>query len=92
MEVSSHGIHQKRTAGLQFEGAVFTNLTHDHLDYHGDLQQYAAAKRLLFQLPGLKYAVLNADDKKYAISQVGTAAQELVLVGGLENWVKRNLA
>ncbi len=62
MEVSSHGLSQHRVAALQFSTAVFTNLTQDHLDYHGDMQAYGAAKARLFRLPGLKNAVLNADD------------------------------
>ncbi len=62
MEVSSHALDQARVAGVAFDVAVFTNLTHDHLDYHGDLASYAAAKRRLFDLPGLGSAVLNVDD------------------------------
>ncbi len=62
MEVSSHALHQQRTAGVRFDTAVFTNLGHDHLDYHRDLDDYAAAKVGLFASPGLRAAVLNADD------------------------------
>ncbi len=62
MEVSSHALAQDRIAGLQFETAVFTNLTRDHLDAHGDLAAYGQAKSLLFRRAGLKTAVLNADD------------------------------
>jgi UDP-N-acetylmuramoyl-L-alanyl-D-glutamate--2,6-diaminopimelate ligase len=62
MEVSSHALAQRRIAGLQFHTAVFTNLTRDHLDEHGDLARYGDAKRKLFTVPGLKCAVLNADD------------------------------
>ena len=62
MEVSSHALHQQRTAGVRFDTAVFTNLGHDHLDYHRDLDDYAAAKAGLFAAPGLRAAVLNADD------------------------------
>ena len=62
MEVSSHALHQQRTAGVRFDTAVFTNLGHDHLDYHRDLDDYAAAKAGLFASPGLRAAVLNADD------------------------------
>jgi UDP-N-acetylmuramoyl-L-alanyl-D-glutamate--2,6-diaminopimelate ligase len=62
MEVSSHALNQERIAGLEFHTAVFTNLTRDHLDEHGDLASYGAAKRKLFTIPGLKAAVLNADD------------------------------
>jgi UDP-N-acetylmuramoyl-L-alanyl-D-glutamate--2,6-diaminopimelate ligase len=62
MEVSSHALKQQRIAGLKFHTAVFTNLTRDHLDEHGDLASYGDAKRKLFTIPSLKFAVLNADD------------------------------
>jgi UDP-N-acetylmuramoyl-L-alanyl-D-glutamate--2,6-diaminopimelate ligase len=62
MEVSSHALAQDRIAGLEFHTAVFTNLTRDHLDEHGDLARYGDAKRRLFRLPGLQSAVVNADD------------------------------
>jgi UDP-N-acetylmuramoyl-L-alanyl-D-glutamate--2,6-diaminopimelate ligase len=64
MEVSSHGIHQKRTAGLQFVGGIFTNLTHDHLDYHNTFQEYRDVKKIFFdELPKTAFALVNADDK-----------------------------
>ena len=63
MEVSSHALTQERIAGLTFHTAVFTNLTRDHLDEHGDLASYGDAKRKLFTVPGLMHAVLNADDE-----------------------------
>ena len=64
MEVSSHGLAQQRTAGLRFEGGIFTNLTHDHLDYHKDFAEYRNAKKLLFDgLPRTAFALINADDK-----------------------------
>lgn len=62
MEISSHRLAQGRINGLAVDVAVFTNLTRDHLDYHGTMEDYAAAKRLLFDLPGLRYGVINADD------------------------------
>ncbi|MCG6970737.1 MAG: UDP-N-acetylmuramoyl-L-alanyl-D-glutamate--2,6-diaminopimelate ligase [Gammaproteobacteria bacterium] len=62
MEVSSHGLVQGRVAGVSFDVAVFTNLSRDHLDYHGDMENYSAAKKQLFQMPGLQHAVINADD------------------------------
>lgn len=62
MEVSSHGLAQGRVNDVVFDTAVFTNLTHDHLDYHGSMAQYAEAKRRLFYLPGVRYAVINIDD------------------------------
>jgi UDP-N-acetylmuramoyl-L-alanyl-D-glutamate--2,6-diaminopimelate ligase len=62
IEVSSIGLVEHRTAGMHFDVAVFTNLTRDHLDYHGDMDAYEAAKRRLFDWPGLKIAVVNLDD------------------------------
>ncbi len=62
MEVSSHGLDQGRIAGTSVDVAVFTNLSRDHLDYHGDMQSYAEAKRRLFTREGLKAAVINRDD------------------------------
>ncbi len=62
MEVSSHGMEQKRVSAVSFDVAVLTNLTRDHLDYHGTMDAYANAKRALFVLPGLQWAVLNLDD------------------------------
>lgn len=63
MEVSSHGLDQGRVNAIQFETAFFSNLTRDHLDYHGSMEAYGAAKAKLFHLPGLKHAVINCDDK-----------------------------
>jgi UDP-N-acetylmuramoyl-L-alanyl-D-glutamate--2,6-diaminopimelate ligase len=62
MEVSSHGLVQGRVNGVRFACALFTNLSHDHLDYHGTMSRYAAAKAKLFDMPGLQAAVLNLDD------------------------------
>ena len=62
MEVSSHGLAQGRVNGVHFDVAVLTNLSRDHLDYHGDMASYAAAKAGLFAWPDLQYAVLNMDD------------------------------
>lgn len=63
MECSSHAIDQKRVWGLKFDGAVFTNLTHDHLDYHHTMEAYAVSKKELFdQLDEKSFAVINADD------------------------------
>ncbi len=62
MEVSSHGLDQGRVQGVAFDTAVFTNLSRDHLDYHGDMNRYGAAKRRLFSTSGLRNAVINADD------------------------------
>lgn len=63
MEVSSHGIKQKRIEGLVFDAAVFANLSQDHLDYHGDMESYFSIKRELFLSPGLQHAIINADDE-----------------------------
>jgi UDP-N-acetylmuramoyl-L-alanyl-D-glutamate--2,6-diaminopimelate ligase len=63
MEVSSHGLHQGRVRGVHFDVAVLSNLTRDHLDYHGTFEAYADAKRHLFVGNELKYAVLNCDDE-----------------------------
>ena len=62
MEVSSHGLDQERVNGVAFDCALFTNLTQDHLDYHGSMAAYAEAKSRLFAMPGLQAAVLNLDD------------------------------
>ena len=62
MEVSSHALDQDRIAGTELNCAVFTNLTQDHLDYHGSMEEYAEAKAKLFQQSGLKHAVINLDD------------------------------
>lgn len=62
MEVSSHALDQGRVNGIDFTGAIFTNLTQDHLDYHGTMDAYLGAKAKLFQQPGLKFAIINRDD------------------------------
>lgn len=62
MEVTSHALDQHRVAGVRFDAAVFTNLTRDHLDYHGTLEAYGEAKARLFTWPGLKHAIINIDD------------------------------
>ena len=68
MEVSSHALVQGRTAGLPFTGAVFSNITHDHLDYHGTFAAYIKAKKLLFDcLPQQAFALVNKDDKRASV-------------------------
>ncbi len=62
MEVSSHALAQGRVSGVSFDAALFTNLSHDHLDYHNDFAGYGAAKELLFEFPALRFAVINRDD------------------------------
>ncbi len=63
MEVSSHGIEQGRVGGVEFDVALFTNLSRDHLDYHKTMEDYAAAKAKLFHWPQLKHAIVNLDDR-----------------------------
>ncbi len=72
IEVSSHGLDQERLAGVQFAGAVYTNLSHDHLDYHGTMEAYALAKTQLFAWPNLRFAVVNIDDQ-YGETMLQTA-------------------
>ena len=62
MEVSSHGLDQGRVNAVAFDVALFTNLTRDHLDYHGTMAAYGAAKAKLFAWPGLAASVINVDD------------------------------
>ncbi|NVJ65589.1 MAG: UDP-N-acetylmuramoyl-L-alanyl-D-glutamate--2,6-diaminopimelate ligase [Gammaproteobacteria bacterium] len=62
MEVSSHGLDQHRVSGLKYSVAVFTNLSHDHLEYHGDMESYFQAKRQLFLRKEIKFVVINAED------------------------------
>ncbi|CAK0765093.1 UDP-N-acetylmuramoyl-L-alanyl-D-glutamate--2, 6-diaminopimelate ligase [Gammaproteobacteria bacterium] len=88
MEVSSHALDQGRVEGTQFHSAIFTNLTRDHLDYHGDMQAYGLAKKRLFHFPNLQHAIINVEDSfgevlvrdlpsgvrpiRYGLSPVGT--------------------
>lgn len=84
MEVSSHGIDQKRTFGLNFRGGVFTNLSHDHLDYHKTFADYRDAKKTFFdQLPKSAFAITNKDDKNGMVMVQNTAAK--VKTYGLKN-------
>ena len=78
MEVSSHGLHQKRAEGLHFQGAVFTNLSHDHLDYHKTFAAYRDTKKLLFDgLTKTAFALTNLDDKNGAVMLQNTKAKKL---------------
>jgi UDP-N-acetylmuramoyl-L-alanyl-D-glutamate--2,6-diaminopimelate ligase len=78
MEVSSHGIHQKRTEGLQFAGGVFTNLSHDHLDYHPTFSEYRDVKKSFFDnLPKTAFALSNSDDKNGSVMLQNTGARKL---------------
>lgn len=77
MECSSHAIHQKRLAGLVFTEAIFTNISHDHLDYHNSFDEYIKVKKSLFDnLPSTAIALSNADDKRGAIVLQNTAAKK----------------
>lgn len=77
MEVSSHGIHQKRTEGLSFVGGVFTNLSHDHLDYHETFAEYRDVKKSFFDsLPKSAFALVNIDDKNGQIMLQNTKANK----------------
>lgn len=76
MEVSSHALHQGRTDGLKFRGAIFTNITHDHLDYHKTFSEYIRCKKLLFDSLGRDaFALINSDDRNARIMVQNTAAK-----------------
>ncbi len=75
MEASSHGIDQRRTAGLKFTGAVFTNISHDHLDYHGDFESYIKAKKRLFdELDKEAFMLTNGDERHGMTMALNTKA------------------
>jgi UDP-N-acetylmuramoyl-L-alanyl-D-glutamate--2,6-diaminopimelate ligase len=77
MEVSSHAVDQKRIAGLSFAGAIFTNITHDHLDYHHTFESYIRAKKGFFDaLPSGAFALINADDKRGMVMVQNTKAKK----------------
>ncbi len=89
MEVSSHGIHQKRILGLDFDMGVFTNLSHDHLDYHKTFSEYRDVKKEFFDLlPKTSYALSNIDDKNGAYMLQNTKAKQLTY--GLKNYANYN--
>jgi UDP-N-acetylmuramoyl-L-alanyl-D-glutamate--2,6-diaminopimelate ligase len=78
MEVSSHGIHQKRTEGLTFSGGIFTNLSHDHLDYHSSFAEYRDVKKSFFDhLPKSAFVLTNVDDKNGNLMLQNTKAKKL---------------
>ncbi len=99
MEVSSHGLHQGRVNAVDFKGAVFTNLSRDHLDYHSDMGEYLQAKLALFTNPSLQFAVINLDDpsglvvlKKLASNvQSWTFSTKARVVAGSECIVAENI-
>lgn len=77
MEVSSHAIHQHRIAGLAFSGGIFTNITHDHLDYHKTFDEYIRVKKQFFdQLPATAFAISNLDDKRGTVMLQNTEAEK----------------
>ena len=76
MEVSSHSLDQCRVDGIEWDGAIFTNITHDHLDYHGDFKSYIQAKKKLFDgLSAQAFALINTDDKHAEIMVQNTVAK-----------------
>lgn len=79
MEVSSHAVHQQRIAGTHFVGGAFTNITHDHLDYHGTFKEYINAKKAFFDqyLPASTFALTNLDDRNGQVMLQNTAAKKL---------------
>src|SRR5690606_11609127 len=86
MEVSSHAIVQQRISGLDFSGGIFTNLTHDHLDFHGTFDRYIKAKKMFFDhLPSYAFALTNIDDKNGAVMLQNTSAYK-------KNYALRSLA
>lgn len=77
MEVSSHAVHQHRIAGLQFSGGIFSNITHDHLDYHKTFDEYIRVKKAFFDgLPSAAFAISNADDKRGLVMLQNTVARK----------------
>lgn len=77
MEVSSHGIHQKRTDALHFVGGIFTNLSHDHLDYHPTFAEYRDVKKSFFDnLPATAFSITNVDDKNGAVMLQNTVSKK----------------
>ncbi len=85
MEASSHALHQQRIEGIEFAGAIFTNLTHDHLDYHRTFANYLSCKKMLFDsLPAGAFALTNTDDRNGEVMIQNTRAQ--VYTYSCRNW------
>lgn len=101
IEASSIGLVQSRLAGTHFETAVFTNLTRDHLDYHGSMQRYEEAKGILFAWPGLKNAVINAEDEaglrfcdtaiRHGVRVIAYSTRECGLKAGVQPLVAKDV-
>jgi len=90
LEVSSHALDQERVAAVRFDTAVFTNLTRDHLDYHGTLEAYGEAKARLFQMPGLQRAVINARDPFGArlAAALDPSVERVLFAASNELWIE----
>jgi len=84
MEVSSHALSQGRTDEIPFKQAIFTNLSHEHLDYHKTMEQYAMAKAKLFSTPGLEWAIVNKDDPHHQNMLSSLSSSAKVLTYGLQ--------
>ena len=91
LEVSSHALDQDRVAGVHFDTAVFTNLTRDHLDYHGTLEAYGAAKARLFHTPGVRCAVINVRDPfgRELVERLDPALEKIVYTTANDVWAER---
>ena len=91
LEVSSHALDQDRVAGVNFDTAVFTNLTRDHLDYHGTIEAYGAAKARLFHTPGLRCAVINVRDPfgRELVERLDPALEKIVYTTANDVWAER---
>lgn len=91
LEVSSHALDQDRVAGVAFDTAVFTNLTRDHLDYHGTLEHYGNAKSRLFHMAGLRRAVINVRDPfgRQLVERIDPAIEKIVFTTANDVWAER---
>ena len=81
MEVSSHALCQQRVDQIDFQQAIFTNLSHEHLDYHENMEAYAAAKAMLFAKPGLRWAIINQDDCYSQFIRSQSKAEQILSYG-----------
>lgn len=85
MEVSSHALSQGRVDSIEFQQAIFTNLSHEHLDYHLNMQAYAEAKAMLFAKPNLQWAIINKDDSYSSLMRKQCKAKQIMSYGVREN-------